>query len=185
MNTRYMNPYLAGFFLGIVLLATIFITGRGLGASGAIKDAVVAIVDGVAPNHAESSPFFGTYAGPGKENPLKSWLIFEIVGVIIGGFISGLISDRLKIVTEAGPKVKPKVRWTFADDRRRIVWHRGTVRTRLHEWCGAEWNGSPFDCGIRNNDGNFRNRICRGIPRAKIVDTKGLKVKTWDHLYLI
>ncbi len=114
MNTRYMNPYLAGFFLGIVLLATIFITGRGLGASGAIKDAVVAIVDGVAPNHAESSPFFGTYAGPGKENPLKSWLIFEIVGVIIGGFISGLISDRLKIVTEAGPKVKPKVRWTFA-----------------------------------------------------------------------
>ena len=31
----YMNPYLAGFLLGLVLLATIYITGRGLGASGA------------------------------------------------------------------------------------------------------------------------------------------------------
>lgn len=114
MNTKYMNPYLAGFFLGLVLLAAIFITGRGLGASGAVKDVVVAIADGIAPKHTESSPFFGNYAGPGKDSPLKSWLVFEVVGVVIGGFISGLISDRLRIVTEAGPKVKSKVRWIFA-----------------------------------------------------------------------
>jgi len=114
MNTKYMNPYLAGFFLGIVLLATIYITGRGLGASGAIKDTVAAIADGIAPKQIESSPFFGTVVGPGKDNPLKAWLVFEIVGVIIGGFMSGLISDRLKFVTEAGPKVKPKVRWISA-----------------------------------------------------------------------
>jgi uncharacterized membrane protein YedE/YeeE len=114
MNTKYMNPYLAGFFLGLVLLATIYITGRGLGASGAIKDTVAAIADGIAPKHTEASPFFGTITGPGKDNPLKAWLIFEIVGVIIGGFISGLVSDRLKFVTEAGPKVKPKLRWISA-----------------------------------------------------------------------
>ena len=54
MNTKYMNPYLAGFFLGLVLLATIFITGRGLGASGAVKSVVVATVDAVAPAHAAS-----------------------------------------------------------------------------------------------------------------------------------
>ena len=114
MNTKYMNPYLAGFFLGLVLLATIFITGRGLGASGAIKSIVVATVDGVAPAHAESSSFYGTYVGPGKNHPLKTWLVFEVAGVLIGGFISGLISDRLKVVTEAGPKVKPTVRWIFA-----------------------------------------------------------------------
>jgi uncharacterized membrane protein YedE/YeeE len=114
MNTKYMNPYLAGFFLGLVLLATIFITGRGLGASGAIKSIVVASVDGVAPTHAESSPFYGTYVGPGKDNPLKSWLVFEVAGVLIGGFISGLISDRLKIVTEAGPRLSRGIRWVFA-----------------------------------------------------------------------
>jgi uncharacterized membrane protein YedE/YeeE len=114
MKTTYMNPYLAGFFLGLVLLATIFITGRGLGASGAIKDVVVATVDGIAPSHAQSSPFFGTYVGPGKENPLKAWLVFELAGVLIGGFISGLVSDRLKFITERGPGILPKRRWLFA-----------------------------------------------------------------------
>lgn len=114
MNTKYMNPYLAGFLLGLVLLATIFVTGRGLGASGAIKSVVVAAVDGVAPTHAENSSFYGTYVGPGKESPLKSWLVFEVAGVLIGGFISGLVSDRLKVVTEAGPRTPPHLRWLFA-----------------------------------------------------------------------
>jgi len=95
-------------------LATIFITGRGLGASGAIKSLVVSTVDAVAPSHAENSSFYSTYVGPGKDNPLKSWLVFEVVGVLIGGFISGLVSDRLKIVTESGLKVKPRIRWLFA-----------------------------------------------------------------------
>ncbi len=114
MNTKYMNPYLAGFLLGMVLLATIFITGRGLGASGAIKDVVIATADGIAPAHTEHSAFFGSYVGPGKENPLKSWLVFEVFGVLIGGFVSGLISNRLKLTTEAGPRVKFKARWIFA-----------------------------------------------------------------------
>ena len=112
--TKYMNPYLAGFFLGLVLLATIFITGRGLGASGALKSVVAATVGAVAPAHAAQSPFFSSYVGADKESPLKSWLIFEVAGVIIGGFVSGLISDRLKFVTESGPGVRRSIRWVFA-----------------------------------------------------------------------
>jgi uncharacterized protein len=114
MTTKYMNPYLAGFLLGLVLLATIFITGRGLGASGAVKSVVVATIDGVAPAHAASSPFYGTYVGPGKDSPLKSWLVFEVAGVLIGAFISGLAADRLKFMTEAGPHTRTGVRWLFA-----------------------------------------------------------------------
>lgn len=114
MKTRYMNPYLAGFFLGLVLLATIFITGRGLGASGALKDVVVASLDAVVPTHAEKSAFFGSYLAPGKDYPLKAWLVFEVVGVVIGAFVSGLMADRLKVVTEAGPQVRRKSRWFFA-----------------------------------------------------------------------
>jgi uncharacterized membrane protein YedE/YeeE len=114
MNTKYMNPYLAGVLLGLVLLATVYVTGRGLGASGAFKSVVVATVDGVAPAHAQESAFYSAYVGAGKESPMKSWLVFEVAGVILGAFVSGLVSDRLKIVTEAGPKVGPRLRWAFA-----------------------------------------------------------------------
>jgi len=45
----YWNPYFGGFLLGILILFTFYITGRGLGASGAMKSGVVTIVDTVAP----------------------------------------------------------------------------------------------------------------------------------------
>ncbi len=114
MNDRYMNPYLAGFLLGLVLLLTIFITGRGLGASGAVKDVVVAAVNAVAPAHAAASPFYSKYVGVGHESPLKAWLVFEVAGVLVGAFVSGLASDRLKLVTERGPRVSVKARLLWA-----------------------------------------------------------------------
>jgi uncharacterized protein len=114
MKKPPMNPYLAGFLLGMVLLATIFVTGRGLGASGAVKSLVVAAVARIAPAHAAASPFYSTYVGSGKDSPLLSWLVFEVAGVLIGAFVSGLISDRLELVTEAGPRVSRGRRWAFA-----------------------------------------------------------------------
>jgi len=113
-STKYMNPYLAGFFLGLVLLASIFVTGRGLGASGAIKDAIVSIVSTVAPEHAKESPFYGPYLESHTESPLKSWLVFELIGVLIGAFVSGLVSDRLGLRTESGPHIQKRTRWIFA-----------------------------------------------------------------------
>ena len=44
-----MNPYLAGFLLGMVLLASFFITGRGLGASGAAKSVVIESIGRISP----------------------------------------------------------------------------------------------------------------------------------------
>jgi hypothetical protein len=94
-ETKYMNPYLAGFFLGLILLATIYITGRGLGASGAVKSAVIAVTEIAAPAHTASQEFYKEYLTEHDNNPLKNWLVFEVVGVLIGAFISGLISNRL------------------------------------------------------------------------------------------
>lgn len=114
MNTKSMNPYLAGFLLGLVLLATIFITGRGLGASGAFKNMVIAGMITTAPEHSAQNPFFQEYLGQDKESPLKAWLVFEVLGVLVGAFLSGLLSDRLKWTTESGPRLKPQLRWLFA-----------------------------------------------------------------------
>ena len=49
LKTKYLNPYVGGVLLGIVLLAANFVSGRGLGASGAIKSTVVTVVTTVAP----------------------------------------------------------------------------------------------------------------------------------------
>lgn len=106
----FMNPYLAGFLLGLLLLATIFITGRGLGASGAIKSGVVATVATVAPQHTQSNGFYKEYVESHSDGILKNWLVFEVIGVIIGAFISGLISNRLTFKIEHSPKIKARTR---------------------------------------------------------------------------
>jgi len=109
-QTKYMNPYLAGLFLGLILLVTIFITGRGLGASGAVKSAVVATVQTVTPGHTNSAQFYKEYKEEHPGNPMKNWLVFEIIGVIIGAFISGLVSNRLNLELEHSPKSTSKAR---------------------------------------------------------------------------
>lgn len=111
---KYLNPYLAGFFLGLLLLVTIFITGRGLGASGAIKSGVIATVTSIAPSHTANTHYYTEYSEEHKESPLKNWLVFEVIGVVIGAFASGLISDRTGIVLEHSPRITKNVRITAA-----------------------------------------------------------------------
>lgn len=110
---KYMNPYLAGFILGLALLAAFYFSGRGLGASGAIKSTVTATIKTVAPSHVEESHFFSRYL-KGEQSPLHSWLVFEILGVIVGGFISGALSHRLKFKVEHSPKITSKKRLILA-----------------------------------------------------------------------
>ena len=54
---KYLNPYIGGVLLGIVLLAANFVSGRGLGASGAIKSTVIGAVTTIAPSASEKSGF--------------------------------------------------------------------------------------------------------------------------------
>jgi uncharacterized membrane protein YedE/YeeE len=109
-KTKYMNPYLAGLFLGLLLVATIYITGRGLGASGAVKSATVAAVEKIAPVHTEEKEFYKEYISEHDGSPLKNWLVFEVIGVIIGAFLSGLISNRLSLKLEHGPNTTSRIR---------------------------------------------------------------------------
>jgi uncharacterized membrane protein YedE/YeeE len=110
---NYMNPYLAGVLLGLVLLAAMFLSGRGLGASGGLKYAVVAAVEAVDQQHAMNSPYYSKYFENG-ENPLKSWLALEVLGMVLGGFISGALSGRLKLKVEHSPKISKSKRLVFA-----------------------------------------------------------------------
>jgi hypothetical protein len=113
MKKPYMNPYLAGTMLGLVLLLAMYLSGRGLGASGGLKYCVVSAVGAVAPDHAQKSAFYSKYFENGKK-PLKNWLTLEILGVVIGGFLSGAVSKRLKFKIEKSPKISNARRLVFA-----------------------------------------------------------------------
>ena len=41
-------------------------------------------------------------------------MVFVTIGLVIGGFTSGLINGRLNITTNRGPNVPVKVRWVMA-----------------------------------------------------------------------
>ena len=113
-KTRYINPYLGGVLLGLVLIAANFISGRGLGASGALKSVIVATVDTAAPDHAEKALFYSEYKESHPNGAMKSWLVFQMLGVIVGAFLSGALFNRLKLKVEHSPKITSRRRIIFA-----------------------------------------------------------------------
>lgn len=109
-SPKYINPYFGGVLLGLLLIVTFFITGRGPGASGAVKSLVVETVDVVAPSHAESNGYYSKFLG-GEHSPLYSWLVFESLGIFFGGMLSGVIFGRIKkFRVEHNPNITSKTR---------------------------------------------------------------------------
>lgn len=113
MKNKYMNPYIAGTMLGLVLLLAMFLAGRGLGASGGIKYCAVSLVGALDKPHVEKSPYYRKYFENGTK-PINNWLVFEILGVVAGGFLSGALSKRLKFKIEKSPKISGTRRLLFA-----------------------------------------------------------------------
>jgi len=110
---KYWSPYVAGVLLGLVLLSAYVISGRGLGASGALKRSVAFVEYQVSKDHVNNNHFLGKYTRAGH-HPLKNWLVFEVLGVLIGGMLSGALAGRLKCTVERGPNITDKKRLLFA-----------------------------------------------------------------------
>ena len=109
----YWNPYFGGFLLGILIIITFYVTGRGLGASGAMKSSVVTIVDDVSHEHAEQSAYYSKFVSEDK-SPMDNWIVFETLGVLIGAFISGGLAGRIGWRVQHSPKITRRRRLIFA-----------------------------------------------------------------------
>jgi hypothetical protein len=100
----YWNPYIAGVGIGILIILSFFVTGRGLGAIGAFNGLVATIVHVIAPDHALSNSVYSGYIEK-VDHPLKDWVVIEIAGVCLGGLISGIVSGRFKLEVIKGPRI--------------------------------------------------------------------------------
>ena len=112
---QYMNPYFAGIGVGIALLLAFVLAGRGLGASGAFSSVVTTAVATAAPEHARMGADYARYL-PANTSPLRDWLVFEIVGVLIGAWLSARFAGRVHATTERGPRAAagPRLAYAFA-----------------------------------------------------------------------
>jgi len=109
----YWNPYVAGVLLGITLLATFLIAGQGLGASAFPKRVLATVGREVAPEWTAANPSLGLYLEDGA-NPLRNWLVVEVVGVMIGGLLGALSAGRFKATVEKGPRISTRGRLAYA-----------------------------------------------------------------------
>ncbi len=109
---KYWNPYAAGALLGLTLLATFLVTGGGLGASALPKRVIALGALSVAPEWTADNPALGSYVAAG--NPLRNWLVIEMIGVLLGGFIGALSAGRFRATVEKGPRISTRGRLGYA-----------------------------------------------------------------------
>ena len=95
-SEKFWNPYLAGMALGAVLLTTFLVMGKGLGASGAATR-------------------IGNFVTTGDVRVLDDWLVFEVIGVLLGGIIGAVTAGRFggKVIRNATTRVPARLAFAF------------------------------------------------------------------------
>ena len=102
LATRW-PPVPAGILIGISMLLAFVVAGRGIGASGAMTRFVAWIQHGLLPEATEQSVYFGSYFADGA-HPLNDYLVFLVVGLLIGSFAAARLSGQLRVEILRGPR---------------------------------------------------------------------------------
>jgi uncharacterized membrane protein YedE/YeeE len=113
MKKPLWNPIFGGIIIGIAMLLTFFIAGRGLGVSGALTDYAVSLQNIVAPSANQSSQYFSNYYYDGA-NPLTDYLVYMSIGIVIGSFFAGFVSKDMKFEVLKGPNISNRGRLIYA-----------------------------------------------------------------------
>jgi uncharacterized membrane protein YedE/YeeE len=95
---QYMNPYVAGVLLGLVLLASFVTLGAGLGASGGVARLAASLEGAVLPGHTLNSAYFGAWGTA----PWQYYLVYMLLGTLLGGLFSAVTARRLNLEVERG-----------------------------------------------------------------------------------
>jgi uncharacterized protein len=109
----YLNPYLAGALLGVVLFLAFFLTGGGLGASGALSHISAGVAKWFSPGHVNRVAYLADMAG-GPRNAWDNSGVYMLVGTVLGGLASGLVFRRARVEIRKGPRIGNGLRLALA-----------------------------------------------------------------------
>jgi len=109
----YINPYVGGVFIGLLIITAYYFAGEGLGSSGGFRDIAIGALNTVAPEYAQSNAFVAPHVSR-EHSPTHSWLVYEMLGVVFGAIISAAIFGRLKFSIGKAPHITNKKRLILA-----------------------------------------------------------------------
>lgn len=115
VEAPFWNPYLAGFALGLLLILTYSLFGWGLGSSSGPTRLAYAMVDVVAPGFAAGNGYIAPYLSDGLVGIFEDWMVFEVIGVLLGGVLGAYSAGRMKRGhVDKGPLISARTRLGMA-----------------------------------------------------------------------
>ncbi len=99
----FWPAWVAGVALGLVLLLTFYMTGHGLGASGAATHVIAGLGLTLAPIATHANDYLGPKVAQG--NPMGSWITWEVLGIAIGALVASFMAGRFRVQLDGAHSV--------------------------------------------------------------------------------
>lgn len=106
-NGKFWSPYAAGISLGLTLLATFYIAGRGLGASGAMTLVTGRSTYSVIPEFISRLKYFAEHV---DIHSLLNWNLFLLIGLFLGSLSGALATGNFKVLFDRSSGISVRTR---------------------------------------------------------------------------
>ena len=95
MKNKTLSPYVAGALIGILLVLSVIVAGKYLGASTTFARGASVIEKAVGIDYSKFD-YFTTKKGKYGPGSLPNWQLMYVIGIAIGAFIASKLSGTFK-----------------------------------------------------------------------------------------
>jgi uncharacterized membrane protein YedE/YeeE len=96
MKLKVWNPYLAGALTGVLLVLSVLVAGKFLGASTTFARGA-SVIEKAAGIDPAQFDYFTTKKGKYGPGSLPNWQLMVVLGIILGAFVSAKLSGDFKV----------------------------------------------------------------------------------------
>ena len=95
MKNKTLNPYVAGALIGILLVLSVIVAGKYLGASTTFARGASVIEKSFGVDYSKFE-YFATKKGKYGPGSLPNWQLMYVIGIALGAFIASKLSGTFK-----------------------------------------------------------------------------------------